>query len=190
MHLGLEVKRSKCEMRHSDDTRNIFTAQNIVLPDTSWSTVIFLGSQISAGQHLDLILATKEEELQWLTRRLELMPSHDSLFKLLNVMAASRVVYLLHTAPCCDSPELLLDAAVLRDSLSTKLNVDLDDNSWTQTSLPAWASVVLHQHRPPTWLQLQVPWSSHPPYFHCIYKQQRTAASPQHVRLEMTGIEF
>jgi len=109
----------------------------------------------------------------------------DSLFMLRNVMAAPRVVYMLRTAPCCDSPELLLYDAVLRDSLSTSLNVVPDDNIWTQTSLPdvrctGWSSVrgILCWHRLPTWIQLQVPWSSHSPYFHCIYRQQRTAASP------------
>jgi len=163
----------------------MFTSQNIVLPETSSSTVIFLGSPISAGQHLDLIPTNKKEELQRLTRRMHLMPSHDSMFILRNVMAASRVVYLLRTAPCCDSQELLLYDAVLRDSLSTTLNVVLEDNSWTSVHRclsdgVAWASaVLLCWQLLPTWLQLQVPWSSHSPYFHCIYKQQRTAASPQ-----------
>jgi len=64
------------------------------------------------------------------------MPSHNSLFMLHNVMAAPRVVYLLRTASCCDSPELLLYDAVLCDSLSTTLNVVLVDNSWTLVSLP------------------------------------------------------
>jgi len=98
MHLGLEVKRSKCEIiGHTDETKNMFTSQSIVFPETSSSTVIFLGSPMSAGQHLDLILASKKEELQRLTRRLQLMPSHDSLFMLRNVMAAARVVYMLRT---------------------------------------------------------------------------------------------
>ena len=64
------------------------------------------------------------------------MPSHDSLFLLRNVLAATRLVYLLRTAPCCDSPELPMYDAVLRDSLSATLNVDIDDNRWTQASLP------------------------------------------------------
>jgi len=60
---------------------------------------IFLGSPMSAGQHLDSILARKKEELQRLTRRLELMPTHDSLFMLRNVLAAPRLMYLLRTSP-------------------------------------------------------------------------------------------
>lgn len=135
--LGLEVNRSKCEVvGHTVTTRCMFNSQNVTLPESSSSSVVFLGSPMSAGQHLDSVLAAKKEELQRLTRRLELMPSHDSLFLLRNMLAAPRLVYLLRTAPCCDSPELPLYDAVLRDSLSATLNVDLDDNRWTQASLP------------------------------------------------------
>jgi len=58
--LGLEVKRSKCEVvRHSEKTRQLFTSHDGELPETSLSTVIFLGSPISAGLHLDSILTAK-----------------------------------------------------------------------------------------------------------------------------------
>jgi hypothetical protein len=45
-------------------------------------------------------------------------------------------VYLLRTAPCTDCPVLPLHDAVLRESLSVTLNVDLDDDRWRLTSLP------------------------------------------------------
>ena len=64
------------------------------------------------------------------------MPLHDSLFLLRNVLAAPRLVYLLRTAPCYDSPELPMYDAVLWDSLAATLNVDIDHNRWTQASLP------------------------------------------------------
>ena len=136
-NLGLEIKRSKCEViGHTDETRNLFASYNVALPETNPLTVIFLGSPLSAGQHLDSLLECKKEELQLLTRRLELMPSHDSLFLLRNVLAAPRLMYLLRTAPCTDSPQLPLFDSVLRDSLSATLNVDLDDQRWAQASLP------------------------------------------------------
>jgi len=137
---------------------------------------------MSAGQHLESILASKKEELQRLTKRQQLMPSHDSLFILRNVMAAPRVVYMLRTAPCCDSPELLLYDTVLSDSLSTTLNVVLDDHSWTQASLPVgWGGLGVRG------ITLLAPFAyltsadstMELTYFHCFYKQQRTAASPQ-----------
>ena len=134
-HLGLEVNRSKCEVvGHTDKTREMFNSQNVTLPESSLSSVVFLGSPMLAGSHLNSMLAAKEEELQRLTKRLELMPSHDSLFLLRNVLAAPRLVHLLRTAPCWDSPELPMYDAVLRNSLSATLNIDV--NRWTQASLP------------------------------------------------------
>src|SRR5664279_6095907 len=64
------------------------------------------------------------------------MPSHDSLFLLGNVLAAPRLMYILRTSPCTDSPELPLYDSVLRNSLSATLNVDIDDKRWLQASLP------------------------------------------------------
>ncbi len=100
------------------------------------SSVILLGAPLSAGQHLDDVLKVKRKELELLTYRLTLMPAHDSLYLLRNVLTAPRLMYLLRTAPCTDSPELPLYDAVLKDSPSSVLNVDLDDNRWTQASLP------------------------------------------------------
>ena len=135
--LGLEMNRSKCEViGHTNITRKLFVDHNVDLPETSSSTVILLGSPLSAGQHLDDMLDEKKHELQLLTRRLQFMPAHDSLFLLRNILAAPRLMYLLRTAPCTDSPVLPHYDAVLRESLSVTLNVDLDDDRWRQASLP------------------------------------------------------
>jgi len=40
------------------------------------------------------------------------------------------------TAPCMGSPELPKFDAVLRESLSTTLNIDLSDDRWIHASLP------------------------------------------------------
>mgnify|MGYP003478004916 CR=1 FL=1 len=134
---GLELNRSKCEVvGHTEETRRLFATQNIILPETSMSSVILLGAPLSAGQHLDDVLTVKRKELELLTYRLTLMPAHDSLYLLRNVLTAPRLMYLLRTAPCTDSPELPRYDAVLRESLSSVLNVDLDDKRWTQASLP------------------------------------------------------
>ena len=135
--LGLELNRNKCEIIGlSDDTRSLFASQGINLPETSPADVILLGAPLSAGQYLDAVLESKRLELQRLSKRLELMPSHDSLYLLRNVLTAPRLMYLLRTAPCTDSPELLKFDAVLRESVSTTLNIDLGDNRGTQASLP------------------------------------------------------
>ena len=129
--LGLEMNRSKCEVvGHTNKTRTLFATHNVTLPETSPSTVVLLGAPLSAGDHLDTVLDKKKQELSLLTKRLELMPAHDSLYLLRNVLTAPRLMYLLRTAPCTDSPVLQLYDTVIRESLSTTLNVDLDDDRW------------------------------------------------------------
>jgi len=77
--------------------------------------VIQLGTPLSAGYHLDVVLEGKREELMRLSMRLELMPSHDSLYLLRNVFTAPRLVNQLWTSPCTDSPVLpLFDATSSR----------------------------------------------------------------------------
>jgi hypothetical protein len=64
------------------------------------------------------------------------MLSHDSLYLLRNMFTAPRLMYLLRTAPCTDSPVLPLFDATIRESLSVTLNVDLTGRQWSQASLP------------------------------------------------------
>jgi len=135
--LGLELNRDKCEIvGPSDDTRSLFASHGIHLPETNPAAAILLGAPLLAGLNLDGVLEIKRQELQRLSKRLELMPSHDSLYLLRNVLTAPRLMYLLRTAPCTGSPALPAFDAVLRESLSTTLNIDLDDDRWTQASLP------------------------------------------------------
>lgn len=134
---GLELNRSKCEViGHTDETRTLFAAHGITLTETSPSTAILLGSPLSTGTHLDSVLEGKKLELQLLVKRLVFMPSHDSLYLLRNVLTTPRLMYLLRTSPCTGSPELSRYDQVLRDALSTTLNIDLTDKRWHQASLP------------------------------------------------------
>jgi len=71
-----------------------------------------------------------------LSKRLQLMPAHDSLFLLRSVLTAPRLMHLLQSTLGIDSPVLPLYDAVLRESLSATLNIDLDDIRWSQASLP------------------------------------------------------
>jgi hypothetical protein len=67
---------------------------------------------------------------------LKMISSHDSLFLLRNVLTAPRLMYLLRSAPCTVSPVLPLYDDVIRDSLSTNLNVEIVGERWHQASLP------------------------------------------------------
>jgi len=51
------------------------------------------------------------------------------------VFTVPRLMYLLRTAPCTDSPVLPFFDATIRDPLSAMLNVELSDDIWTQASL-------------------------------------------------------
>jgi hypothetical protein len=53
-----------------------------------------------------------------------------------NVLAIPRLMYLLRSAPCTGSPKLELYDGVLRQTLTSVLNVDLSDDRWLQASLP------------------------------------------------------
>ena len=125
--LGLEMNRSKCEVvGHTKKTRTLFATHNVTLPETSPSTVVLLGAPLSAGEHLDTVLDKKKQELSLLTKRLELMPAHDSLY-LSNVSAMYCAMY--------RQPGLAAVRYLIQECLSTILNVDLDDDRWCQASL-------------------------------------------------------
>ena len=64
------------------------------------------------------------------------MPAHDRLFLLRNVLAVPRLMHLLRSTLCIDSPVLPLFDEVIRSALSDTLNVDLDYERWRQASLP------------------------------------------------------
>jgi len=140
---GLILNRSKCEViGHSTETRELFTSRNFIIPETDIHSTILLGAPLFQGAQLDNVLAAKREELQRLTERLALMPAHDALFLLRNVLSLPRLLYTLRTAPCTGSAELSLYDAHLRATLSTTLNVDLNDDRWTQASLPVrWGGI-------------------------------------------------
>ena len=103
--LGLKMNRTKCEVvGHTDETRALFMTHGITLPETSPDAVILLEAPLSVGEHIDSVLEEKRQELRLLTRRLELMPLHDSLYLLQHVLTAPRLMYLLRTSPCTNSP--------------------------------------------------------------------------------------
>jgi len=121
---------------NTDAAWSLFAANNVTLPDISQSSIVLLGAPLSVGPHLDSILVERREERLLLSKRLQLIPAHDSMFLLRNVLTAPRLMHLLQSKLCIDSPVLPLYDAVLRESLSATLNIDLDDIRWSQASLP------------------------------------------------------
>jgi hypothetical protein len=135
--LGLTINRAKCEViGHTVDTRAQLLARGVDIREVKAKDAILLGSPLLPGAGVDAVLATKREELQTLASRLPLMPAHDSLFLLRNVVTTARLNYTLRTAPCFGSTELMLYDNLLRSTLCTTLNVEITDMGWLQASLP------------------------------------------------------
>src|SRR5271163_2525669 len=103
-------------------------------PPLSDSTL--LGSPTQAGAGVDQALASKAADLKVMVGRLSLLPCHAALFLLRNAFAIPKLLYLLRTAPCSDSNELVKYDDTLRAALTSLLNVELTTAAWNQASLP------------------------------------------------------
>jgi hypothetical protein len=135
--LGLILNRAKCEISgHTADTRALFVAAGVSLRETETADLILLGSPLLPGVGVDKAIADKRSELETLSRRLQFMPAHDSLFLMRNIVSMPRLLYTLRTAPCTGSNELVLYDALVKSILCTTLNSDITDAVWRQASLP------------------------------------------------------
>jgi hypothetical protein len=137
--LGLLLNRSKCEVvGASKESLQLLNEMNIVVTATKMSDATLLGVPLQRDK-LSSMLSEKREELETMVKRLQLLPAHDALYLIRNVFAIPKLMYLLRTAPCFLCPELDQYDKVVRDSLSTLLNIALNDEHWSQASLPVWA---------------------------------------------------
>ena len=73
-----------------------------------------------------------------LGNRLKQLQAHDALCLLQNALAIPKVLYFLRTAPSFRSTVLTSFDGVLRTLLETICNIHLNDQSWTQASLPTY----------------------------------------------------
>ena len=135
--IGLSLNQSKCEViGHTAASRSVWVEQGVTIPETAHDKAILLGAPISPGTIVDDILEIKRMDLKTLSERLPLMPRHDSLFLLSNIVAMPRLLYTLRTAPCMSSIELSRYDELLRSTLAECMNVDLSQSAWEQASLP------------------------------------------------------
>ena len=141
--MGLALNRSKCEMvGNNAETRAKFASKGILLQEVELSEVMLLGSPLLAGANIDIAVARKRADLQLLSSPLPLMPAHDCLFLLRNIVSMPRLLYTLRTAPCTGSAELARYDELLRSLLAMTLNIDLSEKAWLQASLPvSWGGL-------------------------------------------------
>ena len=83
------------------------------------------------------------EDLSLMAKRLEEVDAHDGLFLLSHCLAIPRMTYILRSAPCFRKLDILAQYNdIIRSSLESILNAPLDDEAWSQGSLPvSWSGV-------------------------------------------------
>jgi len=81
-------------------------------------------------------------KLQALSPRLLRLPPHEAYFLLKTCFAIPKLQYLIRTAPVFSSQGQVALSGHIRETLSAILNVRLDEDAWTQASLPVrWGDV-------------------------------------------------
>jgi hypothetical protein len=88
---------------------------------------------------MDDILSTLYEDLRLAVDRLQLISAHDALVLLKICLGGPKLQYVLRVSPCCDHPLLGQFDDLLRLALTKTCNIALNDDQWTQASLPVWS---------------------------------------------------
>ena len=135
-HLGLLLNRSKCEITcHNTQT----PIDDLAFQEFSYMALeelTLLGAPLIPGPAVDKVIDTKANDLERAITRLSLLHTHDALVLLRNSLSVPKLLYNMRTAVCVDCPGLARFDRLLREGLSTILNVDFDDVRWLQASLP------------------------------------------------------
>jgi hypothetical protein len=140
---GLSLNHTKCEVIGlSPSNRRSWDASGLRFTECLLQDATLLGTPIQAGPGVDKALVGKREDLRLMVGRLSLLPSHTALFLLRNAFAIPKLLYILRTAPCCQSVELDAYDVTLRASLTAILNIELSLSSSTQAGLPLrWGGI-------------------------------------------------
>ena len=68
--------------------------------------------------------------------RLHFLQSHDALNLLRNSNSAQKLLYTLRTSECSYNPQLLKFDKLQRKCITDVININMNDNLWTQATLP------------------------------------------------------
>jgi len=135
-HMGLLLNRSKCEIACHNIQTPIDEPAFQEFSYMALEELTLLGAPLTPGPAVDKVLETKANDLERAITRLSLLHTHDALVLLRNSLSVPKLLYNMRTAVCIDCPGLARFDRLLREGLSTILNVDLDDDRWLQASLP------------------------------------------------------
>ena len=139
--MGLEVNSGKCELTILNDVdpggtesmfRGLLPGVRVV-QDVECS---LLGAPVSPAG-IPGVLLEKKRDLDLLISKLELVDNHQAFVLLRNAFAIPKLQYILRASPAflCVEQLRLFDES-LRDALARVTNVEMEDASWVQASLP------------------------------------------------------
>jgi hypothetical protein len=133
--LGLTLNDGKCEV--------ISSAPNPVLPSSvsqfamvNTSDATILGAPLLQEGAMDKALDLQVARLKLASTRLSCLQSHDALTILRYSLSLPKLLYSLRSSFCGNHPALREFDVVLRHCLCQILNVSLDEDQWTQATLP------------------------------------------------------
>ena len=136
--LGLQLNRSKSELICDD--QSVSEAMLLEAPGLhllSRDVADILGSPIGNIDHVSDVIQEKSQQLRLLGDRLRLLHSHDAILLLRHSFSIPKILYILRTAPCFLSSQIVAYDDLLRSILGDITNVHLkDDKAWLQASLP------------------------------------------------------
>ena len=140
--IGLRLNHAKCEVIGLSPVQEpIWDTSGLRFLKRPASDATLLGSPLSLAGTSEA-LRQSCDQLERVSKHLLKLPAHEAFFLLKNSLAIPRLQYLLRTAPCCLCPESVLLDEEVRRTLSSVLNLKLDDVSWAQASLPVrWGGI-------------------------------------------------
>jgi hypothetical protein len=141
--LGLDINMKKCELvivdQQSEENTallNNFCKENPAITRVGQEELTLLGAPVMP-ESIEAVLTSKLESLKLMSRRLELLDSHDAMYLLKNCFSLPKLNYFLRASPCFLKEDLLKEYdEVIRESLVSILNIKLDGTSNIQYSLP------------------------------------------------------
>ena len=140
--IGLQLNHAKCEIIGlSSSQRSLWESSGLQFLPRSVEDASLLGAPLSL-KGTDKALGESFDQLERVRGRLLKLSSHEAFFLLKNSLGIPRLQHLLRTAPCSLSSEVQRLDEEIRGILSSMLNLKLEDDAWTQASLPVrWGGV-------------------------------------------------
>ena len=135
--LGLLLNERKSEVICEDTA-----ARDSILSSIPGAQVIdpafasLLQSPIGDTDSTSAAISRKTQLLRTMGERFQYVSAHDALLLLRNSLAIPKLLYLLRSSPCFLTPNLKDYDDVLRSIVGSVANTCLDDNAWSQASVP------------------------------------------------------